>query len=150
MGKDIDFKRSISILGYSSLEFACEFDSKYAPDVVYGDDTTEFILESSSTSDRKVHIGELIQFLIYVSTTGDRKQNYYFILFLCGESNNRPSAVLECKRLKAYFDNFPITETIKSSIAGIYVVDQETVPMKLTINDFSKMEAVYERRQVII
>ena len=145
MGKDNEFKGSISILGYSPLKFECEFDPKYAPDSVWGDDNTEFVLESSSTSDRKVHIGELIQFLTYVSTSKNRKQNYYFILFLCGEADNSPRADLEYKRLKRYFDNFPMTETIKSSIAGVYVVDQSTVSMKLTKNDLLKMQAVFVR-----
>ena len=145
MGKDRKFKRSISISGYLPLKFKCAVDSKYTPDRVYGDDITEFILESSSTSDRKVHIGELIQFLTYVSTTKNRKQNYYFILFLCGKADNPPRADLECKRLKIYFDHFPMTEIVKSSIAGIYVVDQKMVSMNLTKNDFSKMQAIYSR-----
>lgn len=145
MGKDNEFKNSISVLEYTPLEFESEFDPKYAPDSVYGDDNTEYILESSSTSDRKVHIGELIQFLTYVSTSKNRKPNYFFILFLCGEADNSPRADLECKRLKTYFDNFPMTETIKSSIAGVYVVDQKTVSMKLTQNDFLKMQTVYVR-----
>lgn len=145
MGKDSDFKCQISILGYTALDFECEFDPKYTPDSVCGDENTEFILESSSTSDRKVHIGELIQFLTYVSTTQNRKPNYFFVLFLCGEADNSPRADLECKRLKAYFNNFPMTETIKSTIAGIYVVDQKMVSMKLTKNDFLKMQAVYVR-----
>lgn len=71
------------------MDFECEFDPKYTPDSVCGDENTEFILESSSTFDRKVHIGELIQFLTYVSTTRNRKPNYFFVLFLCGEVCNR-------------------------------------------------------------
>lgn len=147
IGKDRTFKKRIQIAGFTKIKFNGDSNFEYKPDCVLANENTEYFLESSSTGDRKVHIGELIQFLTYISTVTERKENYYFILFLCGKGKYAPRAALEYERLKFYFDHYSMPENIKESIAGIYVVDSEKVSMSLTKDDFSKMYVIYERKE---
>jgi len=81
------------------------------------------IFESSSTSNRKVHIGELIQFLTYVINAND-KNKYSLILFPCGNSDTSPNVNDEKERLRYYYDNFPLSKKQKEKIKMIKITDQ--------------------------
>ena len=71
-GKDKKFKES-KLAGFKKGAIPDgEWKKNYTPDLVFekkeGNKKTIVILESSASGDRKVHIGELTQFLSFVNT----------------------------------------------------------------------------------
>ena len=141
MGKDADFKNEVSIEGYAPVDFkTVDADNMYHPDAVFEKGGHLVILESSSTNDRKPHIGELMQFLSFVSKD-DKYKEYSFALFLCGKGKGRPKVSTEIKRLQHYYDSFPISKAVRDKIKEIAVAEQEGMDLKIeTIEGFSRLE----------
>ena len=74
----------------------------YKPDIVLGLSNGELaILEHSSTGDRKVHIGELLQAFQYAFSSGKK---VHWLLFLDGKGQNSPTVTYEKCRLNFYLD----------------------------------------------
>ncbi|WOC33500.1 MULTISPECIES: hypothetical protein [Caproicibacterium] len=99
-------------------------------------------MESSSTGDRKVHIGELMQFLTFVSLEYANIKNISFILFLCGSGKNPPTVNTEYTRLKYFFDNYHIKPEALKKIKGIYITD--TTNYVLDIKTISTMKNIMQ------
>lgn len=122
VGKDTDFKEKQfkwgnKILSKSELVNAGEF---YCPDVFLKKQDKEFIiLEHSSTGDRKVHIGELAQVLVYAKDNPDKKFTY--ILVLDNTSKDGPTVKREKQRLKFYYDKLFCDKKVDN--LKIYIID---------------------------
>ena len=89
--KDCEFKKSLAVANFNEREIKKEeLDEYYKPDKILENMDSVIFFESSSTNDRKVHIGELCQFLAYLNKGIENKSNIYFVLFLCGTSKYPP------------------------------------------------------------
>lgn len=131
MRKDVEFKNKCNFEGYKKIQIRRKF---YSPDCVFEKENVIIVAESSSTGDRKVHIGELIQFIEYAHSM--KNKDFYYFLFLCGENVTSPRAETEKPRLKHYYDSYAVNKS--DNIKGIYVVDQDKVVItKLRISDLS-------------
>lgn len=137
MGKDADFKNNIKIQGFVDITNTVEPKGVYNPDKVFGKDKTIIVLESSSTGDRKVHIGEMTQFLSYV-LPNPKWEKCYYVLFLCGNSTEEN----ELKRLQSIYDAYPISKTNKNKIVAICIQDQPSNEelRELTIEKIEKFK----------
>lgn len=127
-GKDSEFKENINLVPtFDRVEdFSAVFPEEsnfYRPDAVFKKDDTVVILESSTTNDRKVHIGELIQFLTFVKN--DKKfAAFYFVLFLAGDGEKSPKQDKEIERLQHYFDCYQMQDKMKAKIKKIAIAKQ--------------------------
>jgi hypothetical protein len=122
MGKDSEFKSQVKVCNYNSVDLS-DLGKYYHPDLTLENKSHLIIFESSSTGDRKVHIGELVQFLTYINSNSIYNE-YSFILSLCGASETSPSIQEEIGRLQYYYDSFPLSKVKRSQIKKIAVVDQ--------------------------
>ena len=143
--KDKLFKENVKVQGFSEYKLIeksiCEF---YKPDKILENEKSVIFFESSSTGDRKVHIGELIQFLTYVSL-GIEKRDMYFVLFLCGEAKSSPKVHEEVKRLNYYYQNFSMKNSERAKIKGLYVANQEDEDIaNLTLEKIKKFRRIDE------
>ena len=118
--KDRIFKETVNLAGFKEKRIVEQF---YSPDKAFEKDKTIVIMESSSTGDRKVHIGELTQFLSYCSND-KQYDEYYFVLYLSGKSKSAPKANTEIKRLQKFYDSFSICKTQRIRIKKIAIVNQ--------------------------
>ncbi len=140
-GKDKKFKENIKVEGYEEYKTKNEqFFKFYHPDKILKKDNSIIILESSSAGDRKVHIGELTQFLTYVSCC-DRNIDIYFVLFLCGDSKTAPKVENEIERLRYYYNNYPMKNSDREKIKGVYINWQNEVGT-LTLEQIKKFDRV--------
>ena len=138
MGKDVDFKNNIMIKGFSKQtnRYGLEY---YSPDAILKNNNIQVVCESSSTGDRKKHIGELLQFVTLVCDEKQENQDFYFVLFINTESKKGCSADKESNRLKYYFDRTSISREKLRKIKGIYVVNQHDVDItNISIEDFNQ------------
>lgn len=119
MGKDMDFKNNVKTEGFNDITEEIELGKLYNPDKVFERGETVVVFESSSTGDRKVHIGEMIQFLSNI-VPNSRWKECYFVLFLCG----KPDQYNEINRLQNIYDSYPPSKNNRNKIAGIYVQRQ--------------------------
>lgn len=124
--KDRTFKTNVDICDFEKQTVGDIVGKNYHPDAIFTKSKTIIILESSSTGDRKVHIGELIQFIEFVEHDKNY-EDYYFVLFLCGRSKTSPDVKNEVKRLEACLPC--IKCCIKSKIKGIYIANQDKVEL---------------------
>lgn len=129
MGKDKSFKECVSFSGFIK-KASSKLHEYYQPDVVFEQNKITIICESSTTGDRKVHIGELVQFLTYVSENRCSEKKFYFVLFISNTSNGGPKPSIEAKKLKYYFDRFALPKYILDTIGGVFVVDQELIDIE--------------------
>lgn len=142
---DKDFKNGLAIEGFEKRKSASSYGEFYTPDVVLENEDTVIFFESSSSSDRKVHIGELTQFLTYVNLGEEKKENIYFVLFLCGNSVNPPTVDKEYERLHYYYQNFSMRNNCRAKIKGLYIAKQENVNVSnLTVADIKKYKRIDE------
>lgn len=130
---DSEFKKS-QIKGFVKLDLSKDWSELYRPDVVVKKDKTMVIMESSSTGDRKAHIGELTQFLEYVSSDTEFEE-FYYVLFLCGSAKNSPKKETELLRLQFYYDSFPISKRARDKIKGIYIKEEASKVLTLTLDE---------------
>lgn len=137
---DKDFKQS-QIEGFEKLNLPKEWREKYNPDVAVKKDKTVIIMESSSTGDRKVHIGELAQFLAFVNSDTEYEE-FYYVLLLCGVSENSPKEATELSRLQFYYDNYPISKNKREKIKGIYIKEEKSDKLTLTLDEIKKYECI--------
>ena len=142
MGKDKDFKALLKVEGFEDCDL--ENLKDYQPDKILKKEKTLIFFESSSTSDRKIHIGEMIQFLTYIQANGKTDWEYIWVLFLCGESKNAPQEDYELQRLKFYYNNFLMSSILSSHIKGLYVAKQPSNEelSKLTIEKIQTMKSI--------
>ena len=136
MGKDFDFKTACNIIGYEKVSKGEVWSDFYSPDIVFKKKcrekaaSTMLFVESSSTGDRKVHIGEIAQFVAYISENIDKtcEVEYTFMLFLAGKKTKKtvspPTAYNEKDRVLFYFEVLASDE-VKNRVNGVYVIDQE-------------------------
>lgn len=143
-GKDKTFKDRVKVKGYEEYVINHNDFQYYIPDKVLRNKDSIIILESSSTGDRKVHVGELTQFLTYVSCCNENL-DFYFVLFLCGNSNNSPKKESEKERLKYYYNNYSIKNIDRKKIKGIYVANQNATNIEeLTLEKIKTFERIDE------
>ncbi|PFD44777.1 hypothetical protein [Bacillus cereus] len=144
MGKDATFKKNFRIKGMEIQEnmYMGEF---YNPDLILKDSNNMVILEHSSTGDRKVHIGELTQFIEYVINSEDANK-HSLIIFLDGKSVSPPKEKQEQARLKFYIDRLFLLEAeLLKKIFFIGVVKFEEKNLNnLSLNDLKgKCKIIY-------
>ena len=141
---DSEFKANLKLEGFSERIDKQLLGEFYAPDKIMENNDTVIFFESSSTGDRKVHIGELTQFLSYVNSGIETKKNIYYVLFLCGNSKSSPTVEKEYDRLRYYFENNTMKNSERNKIKGIYIANQNDVDIsKLTlsqIKDFKRID----------
>ncbi|PKM53394.1 MAG: hypothetical protein CVV00_12525 [Firmicutes bacterium HGW-Firmicutes-5] len=105
-GKDTIFKNQFEIKGYkkeNNKTFEIEHRNYYNPDLIFTKDENIIICEHSSTGDRKVHLGEMLQFVRFANLIENTKRLTLFIL-LQGESKSPPTKRKEMIRIKEYVD----------------------------------------------
>ncbi len=119
MGKDRKFKRDFEIDGFTKISLISLDENKlgnfYQPDLMFEKEGHIIICEHSSTGDRKVHIGELTQFIAFVIRNNNEYNKFSYFLFLDGMSKNSPTVEQETARLKHYYDN-ALEYALKSSL----------------------------------
>lgn len=136
MKKDKNFKSNFNIKGFTKKQYS---ESYYNPDLYFENDDEVVFIEHSSTGDRKVHIGELCQF---VTATSKLPKN--MILVLDGEGENSPSVEGEKDRLKYYFES-SFKDSLVKNIKFIGVIKNEVSISGLTFNDLKKIcKVVYK------
>ncbi|SDJ01361.1 hypothetical protein SAMN04515654_12311 [Halanaerobium congolense] len=97
-------------------------DDKYKPDIsiINSKEKVVCVIESSSTGDRKVHIGEMFQshkFYCDEEIKGD------LIISLAGSSKNSPRPDTSYKYLKPYFDF--IKKESKIGLKRVHLIEQD-------------------------
>ena len=124
-------------------------DEYYKPDKILENTDSVIFFESSSTNDRKVHIGELWQFLAYLNKGIENKSNIYFVLFLCGTSKYPPKVDKEFKRLRYYYQEYTIKESELKKLKGIYIMNQNDVNIaELTIEKIKTFKRIDEENTI--
>jgi hypothetical protein len=123
MGKDKQFKDNFRISGYRKLlDEQLSSHEYYNPDLAIENNENIIVLEHSSSGDRKVHIGELCQFIEFArNSTANKKIN--MILLLDGAVDNSPKAEMEFQRLKYYVDNLFKKSLEKVGFIGVAKYD---------------------------
>lgn len=142
-GKDKTFKEISSINGY--IKLTTELESYYTPDAFFikNDSKDLIICECSSTGDRKVHIGELMQFLTYVSKNSSSIDSVRMVLFICNASKNGPKVKNEYARLKYYYSSYPLNEFCRNKIKGIFIMDKGNYA-NMTLETIEKEKNIIE------
>lgn len=143
-GKDVTFKENFRIKGMEVQENT-RIGEFYNPDLILKDSNNTVILEHSSTGDRKVHIGELTQFIEYVMNSKDSTKKS-LIIFLDGKSDSSPTEKREHERLKFYMDRLFSLEAVRlKNIFFIGVVKYEEGNLNnLLLNDLKgKCSIIY-------
>lgn len=104
MRKDKIFKDTFKIQNGNRIadEVIKQF-KYYNPDLVLEINNEVVVLEHSSTGDRKVHIGELSQFIEFTVNCKIEKE-FSMILLLDGEGDNPPDVKKEAERLRYYIN----------------------------------------------
>lgn len=142
MKKDKNFKSNFNIKGFTKKQYS---ESYYNPDLYFENDDEVVFIEHSSTGDRKVHIGELCQF---VTATSKLPKN--MILVLDGEGENSPSVEGEKDRLKYYFES-SFKDSLVKNIKFIGVIKNEVSISGLTFNDLKKIcKVVYKENNQLL
>ena len=80
MKKDKNFKEEFEIEGFNKEKYNEEY---YNPDLYFKNENEVVFVEHSSTGDRKVHIGELCQF---VTAKSDLPKSMILVLDAKGEN----------------------------------------------------------------
>ena len=97
---------------------------KYKPDRSFADDNGKVncIIESSSTNDRKVGVGELCLADKYFS---DNKVNGVLIFSLCGTCATRPKPETQLKYLRPYFLHLRSSGR-EFGVKTVYILDESS------------------------
>ena len=144
---DSKFKEILNVENFKARTDMRLLGGYYTPDKIVEDEDTDAVIffESSSTGDRKAHIGELTQFLSYVNLGVETRRNIYYVLFLCGQSKNSPTVEKEQERLRYYFENYTMKIGERSKIKGLYIANQKGVKIEdLTlekIKEFNRIDS---------
>ena len=137
MGKDKNFKEKFKIDGFSKEKYNGKY---YNPDLYFKNKNEVVFVEHSSTGDRKIHIGELCQF---VTEKSDLPKS--MILVLDGKGKNPPSLDGEEGRLKYYFES-SFKDSLVENIKFIGVVKNEESISGLKLKELKeKCKIVYEK-----
>lgn len=127
--KDVKFKNSIeklqSILNnkFNILSINKEYDQYYHPDAFFKYKEKYFIIEHSSSGDRKTHIGEFVQAHLYAQYN-NMEVNY--ILIIDNQHKTGPTAQKEKERLEYY------SKKLKSKLLlHVYNILEVNDPKKL-------------------
>ena len=140
---DSIFKENLKMEGFIERDDKKSLGKFYNPDMILENDDTVIFFESSSTGDRKVHIGELTQFLSYVNLGVEEKKKIYYVLFLCGNSETSPTVEKEYDRLRYYFENHTMKNSERNKIKGMYIANQNDVDIsKLTLEQIEKFKRI--------
>lgn len=130
---DADFKKhpiSFPTLGWISHSMGSAIgQDKYRPDRSFGDTdgNVRCVIESSSTNDRKVGVGELCLADKFFS---DSKWRGVLIFSLCGKALTRPKPETHLNYLRPYFLHLRGSER-EFGVREIFVLDEA---------DFAKLE----------
>lgn len=113
----------------------------YRPDIILENQEEIIVLEHSSTGDRKVHIGELSQFIEFTLNYRSNK-NFNLIIFLDGKGETAPQVKKECDRLKYYVERLfsDKLETVRFIGVVEYNIDMNGLSLNQIIE---KSECVY-------
>ena len=142
--KDSKFKNTLCVANFNvRLVKKDELGGFYMPDKILESSDSVIFFESSSTGDRKSHIGELFQFLTYVNNGIEVKNNIYFVLFLCGDSKSSPNVKREVKKLRYYYQNFSMKNNERAKIKGIFVSNQQDIT-DLSLEKIKKFDRIYK------
>ena len=138
MKKDKNFKEEFKIEGFNKEKYNEEY---YNPDLYFKNENEVVFVEHSSTGDRKVHIGELCQF---VTAKSDLPKSMILVLDAKGE--NPPSSDGEKGRLKYYFES-SFKDCLLENIKFIGVVKNEESISGLKLEELKeKCKIVYEKK----
>ena len=133
MGKDREFKSKISVTDYENITKSVSINNIYEPDAVFLKENTVIVFESSSTGDRKVHIGEMIQFITHIVKNG-KYNECYFVLYLCGEGKTSPTIENEKERLQEIYNKLSLSKEERKKIALIAIADQFKIDFSKSLN----------------
>jgi hypothetical protein len=130
MGKDASFKDDLKIKSFEKYNCYDKQDGYWQPDLVLinKEDNHIVVCEHSTTGDRKVHIGELIQFLAFAYKFNKKGYKYSYFLFLEGEGSSPPKKEIECSRLQYYYNIFSKNMTNATNIHHIIIYNYADVP----------------------
>ncbi|MDK3223290.1 MAG: hypothetical protein E6936_06170 [Clostridium perfringens] len=133
---DNEFKEKFDISDFKKEKFNSKF---YNPDLYFKNNDEAIWIEHSKTGDRKVHIGELCQFINVVS-----ELNKNMILILDGVGETAPTPILERDRLRFYMKGF--NTSLMENINFIGVVKNKEDINNLTFDDLKKKcEIIYKK-----
>jgi hypothetical protein len=112
-------------------------NDKYKPDKSFVNSNNEIVLviESTSTGDRKVGVGELLQAEMYFA---GNNISGTLIFSLCGKSSTSPKPDSQLDYLRPYF-NFLKKLNPESGVTKIYIIDEiqfESVGWEALGNNF--------------
>lgn len=144
MRKDKEFKDSFKIKDAKKVnnDIMSGFEY-YNPDLVLEEDDEIIILEHSSTGDRKVHIGELSQFIDF-SINHKSDKMFDMILLLDGEGDNKAISKYEAERLRYYIENVFRDKLDKVNFIGVIKYDCELIGLSLG-EIKSRCECVFQK-----
>ncbi|MDU7150418.1 MAG: hypothetical protein E6300_18310 [Clostridium sp.] len=114
----------------------------YRPDLVLETDKEIIVLEHSSSGDRKVHIGELSQFVEF-SLNYDSDKKFSMILLLDGKGETSASVSKESNRLKYYVETLFNNKMENINFIGVVKYD-ELLNNLLLYEITQKCECVYK------
>lgn len=143
MRKDKIFKDSFKIKDAKKInnDITRKF-RYYNPDLVLEEDNEIIVLEHSSTGDRKVHIGELSQFIDF-SMSHKSDKIFDMILLLDGEGDNKANSKYEAERLRYYIETVFNDKLDKVKFIGVIRYDCELIGLSLE-EIKSRCECVYQ------
>lgn len=138
---DADFKKS-QVIGFEEYKLEEDWGEFYKPDLVFTKDKIIIFLESSSTGDRKPHVGELTQFLSFVNCNYNKFDEFYYVLILCGNGKSPPKDDRELKRLQFFYDRFALLPCARKKIKGIYVKNQESATLSIMLEEIQNYTSI--------
>lgn len=146
--KDKSFKNDFKIISFEkeSKDFKEEYRDYYTPDLIFTNDKEIIICESSSASDRKVHLGEVLQFIAFANESKDERE-FKLLILLCGKSASPPTKELQFDRIKHYVDFLynQNNETFKNiNYIGVGKFDEVELESELN-NIISKCKSIFEK-----
>ncbi|MBI5999103.1 hypothetical protein P5E45_09165 [Clostridium perfringens] len=137
MKKDKNFKKTFKIKGFIKKPFSGTF---YNPDLYFENGKEAIWIEHSSTGDRKVHIGELCQFMTVPSILAKN-----MILILDGKSKSAPTPIGERDRLKYYIRAFD--KSLIENVNFIGVIKNKDDINNLSFHDLkNKCKIIYQKK----
>lgn len=131
MGKDKEFKKYITSFIENNKEISTVEQSKpYKPDAIFRCNNTLFILECSSTGDRKAILGELFGAFLFFKKEKEKEKDLKckFITFLTGVGVTAPTT----DGIEKYLN--PYLEYVKGVISDFEIIYKSKILDDKAIN----------------
>ncbi len=119
-GKRFGLQKKFNIKEWENCIDEIKDEEYFTPDLAFKKSKHILIVEQSSTNDRKVHIAELVRFLIFASENSGFTK-FSFLLILTGKGESSPKVKEETSRLQFIYNSYPLSEEIKSKIQHIVI-----------------------------